>query len=105
MDFTVTSKGRQFDRLAIMYFGDSEVGEHRLPSPLLMESAGSTSKICRSYVFLELPSEAGLWRPIVGIDTLDLRAYEIDITPWLPLLCNGAEHTSDIRVAGILDDG
>jgi len=25
MNFTVTSQGRQFDRLAIMYFGDSEV--------------------------------------------------------------------------------
>ena len=47
----------------------------------------------------------GLNRPIVGIDAFDLREHEIDITPWLPLLCNGAEHTFEIRVAGILDDG
>jgi hypothetical protein len=47
----------------------------------------------------------GLWRPIVGLDAFDLREHEIDITPWLPLLCNGAEHTFEIRVAGILDDG
>lgn len=47
----------------------------------------------------------GLWRPIVGIDAFDLREHEIDITPWLPILCNGKEHTFEIRVAGILDDG
>jgi hypothetical protein len=47
----------------------------------------------------------GLWRPIVGIDAFDLREHEIDITPWLPVLCNGKEHTFEIRVAGILDDG
>ncbi|KAK2625122.1 hypothetical protein QTJ16_005491 [Diplocarpon rosae] len=47
----------------------------------------------------------GLWRPIVGIDAFDLREHEIDITPWLPLLCDGAEHTFEIRVVGIVDDG
>jgi Peptide N-acetyl-beta-D-glucosaminyl asparaginase amidase A len=49
----------------------------------------------------------GLWRPIVGIDAFDLREHEIDITPWLPLLCDGASdgHTFEIRVAGIDDDG
>jgi hypothetical protein len=47
----------------------------------------------------------GLHRPVVGIEAFDLREHEIDITPWLPLLCNGAEHTFEIRVAGILDDG
>jgi hypothetical protein len=47
----------------------------------------------------------GLHSPIVGIEAFDLREHEIDITPWLPLLCNGAEHTFEIRVAGILDDG
>jgi hypothetical protein len=46
-----------------------------------------------------------LWQPIVGIDAFDLREHEIDITPWLPVLCNGQEHTFEIRVAGILDDG
>jgi hypothetical protein len=47
----------------------------------------------------------GLWRPIVGIDAFDLREHEIDITPWLPLLSDGAKHTFEIRVVGILDDG
>ena len=47
----------------------------------------------------------GLWRPIVGIDAFDLREHEIDITPWLPLLCDGEAHTFEIRVAGLNDDG
>lgn len=47
----------------------------------------------------------GLWRPIVGIDAFDLREHEIDVTPWLPVLCDGKEHTFEIKVAGIIDDG
>jgi hypothetical protein len=47
----------------------------------------------------------GLWRPIVGLEAFDLLEREIDITPWLPLLCDGAEHTFEIKVVGILDDG
>jgi Peptide N-acetyl-beta-D-glucosaminyl asparaginase amidase A len=47
----------------------------------------------------------GLWRPIVGLDAFDLREHEIDITPWLPVLCNGVEHTFEIKVVGVLDDG
>jgi hypothetical protein len=47
----------------------------------------------------------GLWSPIVGIDAFDLKEYEIDITPWLPLLCDGNQHTVSIKVAGLLDDG
>ncbi|TVY45016.1 Peptide-N4-(N-acetyl-beta-glucosaminyl)asparagine amidase A [Lachnellula occidentalis] len=47
----------------------------------------------------------GLWRPIVGIDAFDLREHEIDITPWLPVLSDGNEHTFEIRVVGLLDDG
>lgn len=47
----------------------------------------------------------GLWRPIVGIDAFDLRQHEIDVTPWLPLLCDGAAHIFEIRVAGLNDDG
>jgi hypothetical protein len=47
----------------------------------------------------------GLWRPIVGIDAFDLREHEIDITPWLAVLSDGKDHTFEIRVAGILDDG
>ena len=44
-----------------------------------------------------------LHRPIVGINAFDLREHEIDITPFLPLLCDGAQHTFTIRVAGIND--
>ncbi len=47
----------------------------------------------------------GLWRPIVSFDAFDLREREIDVTPWLPILCNGAPHRFEIRVVGIDDDG
>ncbi|KAL8940725.1 MAG: hypothetical protein Q9211_002134 [Gyalolechia sp. 1 TL-2023] len=47
----------------------------------------------------------GFWRPIAGIDAFDLREHEIDVTPWLPILCDGAPHTFEIKVAGINDDG
>lgn len=47
----------------------------------------------------------GLWRPIVSIDAFDLRQHEIDVTPFLPLLCDGNSHTFEIRVAGLNDDG
>ncbi|KAF2745743.1 hypothetical protein M011DRAFT_133965 [Sporormia fimetaria CBS 119925] len=47
----------------------------------------------------------GLWRPVVGIDAFDLKEDEIDITPFVPLLSDGEEHTFEIRVVGIHDDG
>lgn len=47
----------------------------------------------------------GFWRPIVGIDAFDLREDEIDITPFLPILNDGREHTFQIRVVGIDDNG
>ncbi|QIW97905.1 hypothetical protein AMS68_003423 [Peltaster fructicola] len=47
----------------------------------------------------------GLWRPIVGIDAFDLKEDEIDVTPWLPILCDGKSHNFTIRVAGLQDDG
>ena len=46
----------------------------------------------------------GLWRPIVGIDAFDLRQHEIDVTPFLPLLCDGTSHALEIRVAGLDDN-
>lgn len=46
-----------------------------------------------------------LHRPVVGPDAFDLKEHEIDITPWLGLLCDGANHTFTIYVAGLLDDG
>lgn len=45
-----------------------------------------------------------LHRPIVGLDAFDLREHEIDISPWLPLLCDGKDHTFRIRVVGIYND-
>ena len=47
----------------------------------------------------------GFWRPIVGIDAFDLRQHEIDVSPWLPLLCDGAAHSFEVRVAGLDDNG
>ncbi|KAG8525278.1 hypothetical protein KY384_008922 [Bacidia gigantensis] len=47
----------------------------------------------------------GLWRPIAGIDTYDLRQDEIDVTPWLSYLVDGNEHSFEIRVVGLQDDG
>lgn len=46
-----------------------------------------------------------LWSPIVGIETFDLREHEIDITPWLPVLCDGKQHTFTIYVANLGDNG
>ncbi|KAI1806018.1 peptide-N4-(N-acetyl-beta-glucosaminyl)asparagine amidase A [Daldinia bambusicola] len=44
-----------------------------------------------------------LHRPIVGLQAFDLREHQIDITPWLPLLCDGVEHTFSIKVTGVND--
>ncbi|CAJ2510556.1 Uu.00g095250.m01.CDS01, partial [Anthostomella pinea] len=44
-------------------------------------------------------------RPIVGIDAFDLREHEIDVSPWLPLLCDGNEHTFAVKIVGLDDDG
>jgi hypothetical protein len=43
----------------------------------------------------------GFWRPIVGIDTFDLREPEIDISPFLPLLTDGKAHSFEIKVVGL----
>lgn len=47
----------------------------------------------------------GFWRPVVGIDAFDLGDDEIDITPFIPLLSDDKDHTFEIRVVGIDDDG
>ncbi|KAI0144241.1 hypothetical protein F4776DRAFT_653526 [Hypoxylon sp. NC0597] len=44
-----------------------------------------------------------LHRPIVGLQAFDLSEHQIDISPWLHLLCDGAEHTFTIKVAGLND--
>ncbi|KAL4808559.1 peptide N-acetyl-beta-D-glucosaminyl asparaginase amidase A-domain-containing protein [Aspergillus unguis] len=43
----------------------------------------------------------GFWRPIVGIDAFDLRAPEIDISPFLPLLTDGSYHSFEVKVVGL----
>lgn len=43
----------------------------------------------------------GFWRPIVGIDAFDLKEDEIDVTPWLPLLCDGNQHNFTIKISGL----
>ncbi|KAM0333087.1 hypothetical protein ACHAQA_001745 [Verticillium albo-atrum] len=45
-----------------------------------------------------------LHRPIVGLEAFDLREHEIDVSAWLPVLCDGKAHTFRIRVVGIDDD-
>lgn len=42
----------------------------------------------------------GLWVPIVGIDTYDLGSVDVDISPWLGLLCDGSEHSFELKVVG-----
>ncbi|KAK4179322.1 putative peptide-N4-(N-acetyl-beta-glucosaminyl)asparagine amidase A [Triangularia setosa] len=46
-----------------------------------------------------------LHRPIAGIQAFDIKEQEIDISPWLPLLCDGEEHTIEIKIAGVGKDG
>lgn len=45
------------------------------------------------------------WQPTVGIDAFDLKEGEIDISPWLPVLCDGQPHNFTINVVGLSDDG
>lgn len=52
-----------------------------------------------------LLTAAGFWRPEVGIDTFDMKEDEVDLTPWLSVLSDGKDHTYEIRVMGLADDG
>ncbi|KAG6356709.1 hypothetical protein INS49_014583 [Diaporthe citri] len=45
------------------------------------------------------------WSPIVGIDVFDEKEAEVDISPFLPVLCDGAPHNFTLRVVGLDDDG
>lgn len=45
------------------------------------------------------------WTPMVGIDAFDLKEGEIDITPWLGVLCDGRPHNFTINVVGLVDNG
>lgn len=44
-----------------------------------------------------------LHRPLVGLQAFDLLESEIDISPWLGLLCDGQEHEFQIKVVGEYD--
>lgn len=45
------------------------------------------------------------WQPIVGIDAFDLKEGEVDMSPWLPILCDGQPHNLTVNVVGLSDDG
>lgn len=42
----------------------------------------------------------GLWNPIVGIDAFNLPSFEIDVSPWLGILCDGVPHNFSLAVVG-----
>lgn len=42
-----------------------------------------------------------LHRPGVDFQAFDMREYEIDITPWIGVLCDGSEHTVSIEVMAV----
>ncbi|TRM58681.1 peptide N-acetyl-beta-D-glucosaminyl asparaginase amidase A-domain-containing protein [Schizophyllum amplum] len=44
------------------------------------------------------------WRPIAAINALDLPRYAIDVTPFVPLLADGAPHNFTLDVASAEDD-
>jgi hypothetical protein len=41
-----------------------------------------------------------LHRPLVGIQAFDLLESEVDITPWLGILCDGKDHEFSMKVVG-----
>ncbi len=45
------------------------------------------------------------WSPVVGIDAFDLKEYQIELTPWLPMLCDGQPHTFTMKMSGLNDNG
>ncbi|TVY12620.1 Peptide-N4-(N-acetyl-beta-glucosaminyl)asparagine amidase A [Lachnellula arida] len=42
----------------------------------------------------------GLWVPIVGVHTYDVPSFEVDISPWLGILCDGKAHSFELAVVG-----
>lgn len=43
----------------------------------------------------------GFWVPIVGVDTYDLGSVDIDVSPWLGILCDGNAHDFELTVIGL----
>ena len=46
-----------------------------------------------------------VWRPIPAYGAFDLPTYNIDLTPWIPLLADGQSHTIGLEVASSEEDG
>ncbi|PBP18391.1 asparagine amidase a, partial [Diplocarpon rosae] len=44
------------------------------------------------------------WSPMVGTQAFDLTEGEVDVSPWLGILCDGQAHSFDMRVVGLSDD-
>ena len=42
-------------------------------------------------------------RPVVGIQVFELKEGLVDVSAWLPVLCDGEEHVFEIKVVGIDD--
>jgi hypothetical protein len=41
-----------------------------------------------------------IWRPLTGVDTLDIPSYRLDLTPFAGLLSSGGTHTITLTVQG-----
>lgn len=47
--------------------------------------------------------DPGLWSPIPGVQTFDLKPYRVDLTPFAGVLSDGAAHTIDVTVFNVFD--
>ncbi|PBP15877.1 hypothetical protein BUE80_DR013403 [Diplocarpon rosae] len=43
---------------------------------------------------------AGVWNPLAGMNAYDIPNFEIDVSPWLGLLCDGKSHAFELKVFG-----
>lgn len=71
----------------VQAFLDGEMVGVRWPFPVVF-----TGEISPSY-----------HRPVVGIQAFELKEDLVDVSAWLPMLCDGEEHVFEIKVVGIDD--